>query len=215
MSKSIKIIGRAITLWWDELFLMMLFNIIWLALQVPIITGPSATAAMFTIARHRIKGDYIDPRLGWNSLRRMFLPGLKWGLVYLAVIGLIVFNFWSYQEAAGLGWIILRLLWGMIGVTWLIVNFFYWPFWLNQSDQRMSTTLRNSMVFIIRNLSLSLPLIVICSALTIASILTTLPLATILMAWLALISTLAVEENLRELRNSSDLEETQTEQTTL
>ncbi len=215
MSKSIKIIGRAITLWWDELFLMMLFNIIWLALQVPIITGPPATAAMFAIARHRIKGDYIDPRLGWNALRRMFLPSLKWGLAYLTVIGLIVFNFWSYREAAGLGWTIFRLLWGMIGVTWLIANFFYWPFWLNQSDQRISTTLRNSMVFIIRNLSLSLPLIVICSAFAIVSILTTLPLATVLMAWLALISTLAVEENLKELRNSSDLEEAQTEKTTL
>jgi hypothetical protein len=197
MVAALHVAGRALALWWREFILLVFFNLIWFALQIPLITGPPATAAMYVIARHVADDELLDPRHGWSALRQVFLPALKWGAANL-VIGLtIVGNFWAYQYAQGLGWTIMRLAWATIALAWFAVNLFYWPFWLAQEERSLGTTLRNTTLFLARRPGFALTLALISAILIVASVLTTLPLVTILMAWLALISVLAVDEELR------------------
>jgi len=176
--------------------LLIFFNLIWLALQIPIVTGPPATAAMYVIARQLADGELIEPRHGLNALRRMFAPAWVWGALNLLIVGAVVGNFWFYQSATGWLWIGLRLVWGVIALGWFAINLFYWPFWLAQEQHSLGLTFRNSFLFLAKRPGLALTLMLMSALLIVVSVLTTLPLATALMAWLALIGVLAVEEAL-------------------
>ena len=176
--------------------LLIFFNLIWLALQIPIVTGPPATAAMYVIARQLANGELIEPRHGLNALRRMFAPAWMWGAINLLIVGAVVGNFWFYQSATGWLWIGLRLVWGVIALGWFAINLFYWPFWLAQEQHSLQLSFRNSFLFLAKRPGLALTLMLISALLIVVSVLTTLPLAAALMAWLALIGVLAVEEAL-------------------
>jgi len=193
MFRALGVVGRALRLWWRHLGQLTLFNVAWLALQVPIVTGPPATAAMYVIARRVADNELLDLRDGWQALRQMWWPAWRWGLVNLVVLAALVGNFYAYQGFTGWVWVALRLVWGAIGVLWLAVNLFFWPFWLAQADQRLTTTLRNGLLVVAKSPGLSLTLLVVCAGLVTASVLLTLPLAAALMAWLALVGTLAVD----------------------
>ena len=60
----------------------------------------------------------------------------------------------------------------------------------------MKLTFRNSFLFLLKQPGLALTLMLISALLIVISVLTTLPLAAVLMAWLALIGVLAVKEEL-------------------
>jgi uncharacterized membrane protein YesL len=196
MIRAISIVGQAFRLWWSEFLLLIFFNLAWLALQIPIITGPPATAAMYAIARHVANGEFLEPRHGLDALRQMFAPAWVWGAVNLLIVGVLVGNFWLYQSATGWLWTCLRLVWGVIALGWFSVNLFYWPFWLAQEQRSLRLTLRNSFLFLAKRPGLGLTLMLISSILIAVSVITTLPLAAALMAWLSLIGVLAVQEAL-------------------
>ncbi len=196
MTRAFSIIGQAFRLWWQEFMLWIFFNLIWLALQIPIVTGPPATAAMYVIARQLADGELIEPRHGLNALRRMFAPAWIWGAINLLIVGAVVGNFWFYQSATGWLWIGLRLVWGVIALGWFSINLFYWPFWLVQEQHSLQLTFRNSFLFLAKQPVLALTIMLMSALLIVVSVLTTLPLAAALMAWLALIGVLAVEEAL-------------------
>jgi hypothetical protein len=196
MTRAFSIIGQAFRMWWQEFMLLIFFNLIWLALQIPIVTGPPATAAMYVIARQLADGELIEPRHGLNALRRMFAPAWIWGALNLLIVAAVVGNFWFYQSATGWLWIGLRLVWGVIALGWFAINLFYWPFWLAQEQHSLQLTFRNSFLFLAKRPGLALTLMLMSALLIVVSVFTTLPLATALMAWLALIGVLAVEEAL-------------------
>jgi len=196
MTRAFSIVGHAFRLWWSEFLLLIFFNLAWLALQIPIVTGPPATAAMYVIARQLADGEFIGPRHGLDALRRMLGPAWVWGAINLIIIGALVGNFWFYQSAIGWYWTALRLLWGVIALGWFAVNLFYWPFWLAQEQRSLRITLRNSFLFLAKRPGFALTLMLISLLLIAVSVITTLPFAAALMAWLSLIGVLAVEEAL-------------------
>lgn len=201
MLTALRVVGRAIALWWREFFLLTLFNIAWLALQVPIITGPVATAAMYRVARKVIDGEYLELRDGPEALRDMLIPAWKWGVLNLIILVLVVGNFWLYQDFVGAPWIILRIIWGTIGLGWLAICLFYWPFWLAQEDRAVRTTLKNVLLFIAKRPGFAISLVVFSGVIAAASILITIPLGTVLMVWLAFIGLLAVDNELARIRS--------------
>ncbi len=200
MLTAIRIVAHAVATWWREVIVLTLFNIAWLALQVPIVTGPAATAAMYLIARKVIDGEYLELRDGPQALRAMLIPAWKWGAINLLVIMLVVGNFWLYQDFVGVPWIILRVIWGTIGLGWLAISLFYWPFWLAQADRSMRATVRNVVLFLAKRPGFGLSLVVVSAIITAASVLITIPLSTSLMVWLALIGTLAVDDEIARIK---------------
>lgn len=200
MERAFSLIKRSVALWWHELILLTFFNVLWFLLQILIITGPPATASMYVMARRVVKDELIHPRDGWVALRRVFLPAWKWGVVNFILIAVLVINFWGYRAVVGQGWVMIRLLWALIAFGWFILNLFYWPFWLAQADRRMVNTYRNSLVLLLKMPAFALTLAAISAALMVGSVLLSLPLVIGVMAWLALIGTLAVEEALKETR---------------
>lgn len=206
MIKALKIIGRAIRYWYDELYLLMFLNLAWFLLQLPIVTAPVATATMYVVAQKVVDKEYLELRPILIDLRKMFLPGLTWGIANIVVVGVTVVNFIAYQNMFGTIWSILRIAWGCIALAWISANLFYWPFWLVQTDRRMLTTYRNSFVFLLKNPGFGFSVVALSIVLIILCVLTTLPLIVLLISWLALIGVLAVDEGLKDMGNPKFVE---------
>jgi len=198
MLEALKVVGRAFAAWWREWPLLMLLNLAWLVLQVPIITGPPATAAMYVMARRVADGELVSPKQAWQSLRDMFRPAWGWGALNAVIVIVLIGNFVAYGTTPGLGWAALRLAWGSIATLWFALNLFYWPFWLAQADRRLVTTLRNALLMFLKAPAFGLTLLLVCAALVLVSVAVTLPFAATLMSWLALIGVLAVDAALRQ-----------------
>src|SRR5216683_1221340 len=96
MLDALRVVGRAFSLWWGELLLLTVLNLAWLVLQIPIVTGPPATAAIYAIARRIADGELVGAKDAWLSLRQMFWPAWGWGLLNGIMAVVIVSNFAAY-----------------------------------------------------------------------------------------------------------------------
>jgi len=204
MLDALRVVGRAFSLWWHTIFLLSLLNLAWLALQIPIVTGPPATAAMYALARRITDGETVGPKDAWLALRQMFWPAWGWALLNGLIAVVVVSNFAVYGSAPGLGWAAIRLAWGTIATVWFAVNLFYWPFWLAQADRRLVITLRNAALFFFKTPGFAVTLLALCSMLIVISVGITLPLAIALISWLALIGVLAVDVALKRPGTAAD-----------
>jgi uncharacterized membrane protein YesL len=190
------VVGRAAVRWWDELIMLMLLNMVWALGQLLIVTGPPATAVYYDIARRVYKGELWEPADVWRSFKRLFWPAWRWGLLNGLVAGLILFNLLTYWQTPGTLWLLLRLLWGGILIVWVVLTFFYWPFWLAQEDKSLKTTYANCGRFLLLNPFPAVTLVVLGVVLLLLSLVTTLPFFLAVMGWLSLLGVTAVEMSL-------------------
>ena len=197
------ILQRAFRLWWDEWVVFLVLNAAWFILQLPIITGPPATAALFAMVKESHDKVYWGPRDASTAFRRLFWPAWRWGLPNLILLSVAVFNFAVYWNTPGLTWMLFRLIWGVTMVAWFGLNLFYWPFWLAQDDTSLRTTYANSARFFLLNPVSGPILVILALILTVASLVLTLPFTLALACWLASIATVAVQHSLQQRRSRS------------
>jgi hypothetical protein len=200
MRQAFAAVWRALRLWWHDSFLFILLNIGWLVMQIPVITAPAATAALYSVARRASQGDFLTPGDALTEMRRLFVPALKWGLLNLVILGTGAANFYLYRDADGVFWMLLRGLWGGIGALWLAINCFYWPFWLEQDQPTLRRTLYNCCVLLAKRPIYALSICLITLVVATISIALTVPFGAALMTWIALIGTTAVEDELARVR---------------
>ena len=136
----------------------------------------------------------------WSDFRGVFWRAWQWGLANLVVVGIALGNFYAYRGLSGLGWGLLKLLWGAVLLCWLLVQVVYWPFFYEPEDRSFRTTLANSAKMLLLNPGLGLFIGLLSLTLAVAGVLLGLPLGVALMVWLALIGTYAVRDRLAAYR---------------
>ncbi|RPI31658.1 MAG: DUF624 domain-containing protein [Chloroflexota bacterium] len=193
MISAFRIFYRALELWWKDFISLTLINIIWALLQIPIITGPPATAAVYAITRQIADEELMEPGYAWIAFRQNFWHAWKWGLANLVIFAVLLWNYWAYQNAAGIAYTVLRLAWGLITFLWFTANVYYWPFWMAQDQKSFWLTLKNCFQFIYKRPALALGLGFICAITFSASSLIVIPLISFAITWISLIGVLAVD----------------------
>ncbi len=177
---------------------MVFLNILWVLLQIPIVTGPPATAVLYAISQKAHDEELWELQELWPMLRHYFWPAWKWAIPNLLVGVALLGNFYQYQAATGNSWVVLRLVWGVVAVVWFMLNLFYWPFYLAQNDQSLTTTYANSGRFLLLNPWSSLFLALCCALVLYLSARMTIPLMVGVACWVVLVSITAVQEGLRQ-----------------
>lgn len=191
------ILGRAFQIWWREWVGMMFLNLLWFLLQLTIVLGPPATAVLFAICQKMVDDEPWDIQDVWRLYRQLFWPAWKWAIPNLLLISVLVANFYAYQGEQGGAWIGLRLFWGFFLAGWLILNLFYWPFWLVQEDRSLKTTYANAgRLFVLQPVTVLLFTFVAGIVITISFSLVFL-LAAGVMGWIALAAIVTVQRSLR------------------
>jgi uncharacterized membrane protein YesL len=164
MKRALRTFWGALKDFWDELFLLVLMNIVTVLLLIPVVTFPPALAGLWSAANLVAKGRAIGWRDYFKAFRRYFLKA--WGLALLnGLVGIIlVANILFYAPAnvpfeisPTLSFWIQALFLG-VAFVWLIVQLYPMALLLEQEDQRLRVALRNAAVLFAANLGFTIVL---------------------------------------------------------
>src|SRR5436190_1411831 len=70
MTVFVEALRRAGRLWWHNLVHVTVLNCFWFLLQIPIVTGLPATAALFNVTYRLAEGDHVTPADLWSTTRQ-------------------------------------------------------------------------------------------------------------------------------------------------
>ena len=218
MKNVFRVFWEAIKDFWDELFLLMLMNIVTALLLFPIVTFPPALAGLWNAANLAAQGKSIAWHDYFEGFRRYFFKAWGLALLNILVIGMAVANIRFYTpgiapfeigETAST-WIRGAFIAGAL--LWTIFQMYPMAALLEQKDQRLRVTLRNSVILFIGNPGFSIVLFILLLLVAAISTLFAAPWALVTLAILAVVCNKAVRHLLEPHRERMRAEEEEKEQ---
>jgi uncharacterized membrane protein YesL len=147
-------LGQVLPQWlndaWHALWELLVFNLLWLALTLPLVTAPPAAAGLYYATNqlaHEKEANWQD---FFDGFRRYFWLSWRWMLVNLLAAALVFANYLFYgrlqaQWSSAVQGVFLGLL-----LLWVMLQLYTFPLLLEQAEQRVLTALRNSLVLYLR-----------------------------------------------------------------
>jgi uncharacterized membrane protein YesL len=145
---------------WEDIWTVLVCNLLWILSNLLIIPGPPATLALFYYGNRLAHGEAADVGDYWQAFRRYWGPGWRWGVVNLVVMGILIGDFIltgqsNLSQSGQLG----RSFYLAALAGWLVVQFFALPFLFEQQDLSVRQALRNGLLLITRNPVFSISLV--------------------------------------------------------
>ena len=132
----------------------MIVNLIFLFGNILVIPGPPVTVALFFYCNRIAHEEVATERDFLGAIRSYWGLAWRWGFANLLIVGLLVGDYYLtgriVKDPGTVYWfqgLYITLLTG-----WLLVQIFALPFLFEQEEPRVSQALRNSVVFIRKNL---------------------------------------------------------------
>jgi magnesium-transporting ATPase (P-type) len=151
---AFRILGRAFRDTWQEFWTILVIHLLFLLGTILILPGPPATLALFYYGNRIAHGEMANERDFLGAIRKYWSPGWRWGLINLLVIGLLTGDYYlignlvnNSSTAYFLQGLYITLL-----ALWFLLQLFALPFLFEQTQPSVSQALRNSAVFIGKNL---------------------------------------------------------------
>jgi hypothetical protein len=165
MSDAWNVVRSALRHTWGDVFTTLVVNLLWLFFNLLIITGPSATMALFYVGNRMAREEPTDPGDFMAALRRYFSAGWRWGALNAFVLFFLVGDVWltgrllQPANAAIIQGFYITLL-----AIWLFLQLYVLPLLLEQERPLLWQALRNAAVMFGRNLTFSLTLAALIAA---------------------------------------------------
>ena len=144
---------------WEDLWTVLVCNLIWLLSVLLIIPGPPATLALFYYTNRLAHGEVADLADFWQALRRYFAPAWRWGLINLVLVAILVGDMLLTGRLgrSSLAYLIQSFYLAVLGV-WLIVQLYTLSFLIEQDQPGVVQAIRNGAVMLGRNIGFSISL---------------------------------------------------------
>src|SRR5689334_17376043 len=156
MHTALRTIGLAFRDVWQELWTILIVHLIFLFGNILIVTGPPATVALFFYGNRIAHGESANERDFLNAIRKYWKPAWRWGFMNLLVIALLIGDYDLTGKLANdsntLHWI--QGLYVTLLSVWIWLQIFSLPFLFEQEQPSVIQALRNSTLFIRKNLIL-------------------------------------------------------------
>lgn len=182
--------------------LLVIANLLWVALSLPIVTMPPATAGLFALTNRLANGERARLSDYFQGVRTYLLR--SWQLVLAdAIVPIIVLgNFAFYAQSQGALVTFLFGIWTLTLLYWLAMQPYLFPLMLEQVDKRLRITARNAALMVIKGPIFTLILLLISAAAITVSLLLVVPLLFVTASFLALLYNYAVIERLKPYREA-------------
>jgi len=147
---------------YDNLGLLVPANLLWIALLIPVVTAPAATAALFHLARMIARREPVGIRDFFSGFRIHFLPALKLGAFDLAIATVIWVNIDFYSRLGGpasIPGVVLAGLFIWAGVFVLLMHAHLYPL-LVEGERSLKGLLRKSALLTLDNMAFTIGLTV-------------------------------------------------------
>ena len=152
---------------WEELFLLILMNIVTVLLALPVVTFPPALAGLWHAANLVAKGKSIHWSDYFEGFRNYFWKAWKLALLDILVAVIVFTNIRFYTpgiapfEISPTLSLWLQALFVGIASLWLVIQVYPMALLLEQEDQRLRVALRNAAVLFVANPGFTIVLVVL------------------------------------------------------
>jgi uncharacterized membrane protein YesL len=181
----------------EELFLLMVFNLLWVVAAFLVLPFPFATAGLAWTAAEIGQGKAIHWRTFFDGGRRYWKPAYLWALINLAVWTLLWVNVSFYGGMNSIWSVLLRALMVSMAIIWGTIQLYVFPLLIRQEVPSLKLALRNGLVLMSLTPVLTIGVIVLAGVLLILSSAIALLLFVFYFAFLALLTNRAVGEALK------------------
>jgi len=213
MKAALRVFREALRDTCDELFLLVLMNLVTVLLMLPVVTAPPALAALWAVGNRVARGEAA----GWGDYFRAFCEhfGRAWAVAGLHLVALagVGTNLWFYTPGNNpfnlspqLS-LYIQAAWGGMGILWLLFSQYLFPLILEQEDQRLRVALRNAAVLLATRPGFSATLLALTILVGLVSALFTVPWLVITLAFLSVLTNDAVLRLLKPYRERTSAEE--------
>jgi uncharacterized membrane protein YesL len=141
----LRVIAQALSDWWDDWVNLVVINLIWVACWITVVLGPPATLGLYYVANRLAYGESLGPRGLLEGGRRYFLQSGLWMMLNLVVMAILVGNltFYAALTATWADW--LMALFILLGLAWLIIQFYTLAYLMEQERKHLRLALRNAL----------------------------------------------------------------------
>lgn len=193
-------VSTAATLFWRHLGMLVVANILWLLLSLPILTWPAATAGLFNLVRRVVQEELDasphDANLGdfWNGFRQYWLRSSVLSAIDLAGVGVIAVAliFYGSRTQEPLRWLVGPI--GLVGLAWLTAQLYVYPLLLQRPGSRPWQIMREALYVALGYPLSSLSLLVTVLVLLIAAVALAGPILFVFFSAIAMLQTVALRQ---------------------
>jgi hypothetical protein len=193
MKHFFRVVWAATKDFWDELFLLVLMNVVTVLLIIPVVTFPPALAGLWNAANIVAQGRTIHWSDYFEGFRRYFWRAWLLALLNILVAVIVATNTWFYRPEVApfeINPTLSTWIGGMfvgMGVLWTALQMYVWAVLLEQEDQRLRLALRNAVILFIANPGFTIVLFLLLLAVAAASCLVVLPWILVTLAFFAVV----------------------------
>jgi hypothetical protein len=150
MRATLKILWSGLVNAYDAAFSIVLSNIFFVLLCIPVVTIPLSFAGLFYTNYQLASGESTDWKTFFEGIKRYWWAGIRWTLITAAVLFSLVFYFLMFFDRTEI-WAsaLLGLDLGVMAI-WVIMMFLTFPMMLKQEKPGFLMALRNVLVFLMR-----------------------------------------------------------------
>ena len=201
MSDAWQVFRKTLSDLWDEMYLLVVVNVLWIALNLLLVTGPPATAGLFVLTHRLARGEAVGLRDFFEGFRRYFWRSWLWAIVAGAgffILGGDAVLIGSLSSADYV--IFIQGFFLMLLFLWAFVLLYAFPLILEQEQPSLRLALRNALVMFAGNQSFSITLFGLALLVALLSTLLFAPWGIITVVFLALLGNHAVLNRLAAWR---------------
>ena len=183
--------------WYNGMIGLVTMNLIWLFMSLTVVLLPPIMAGLYVVTNsigHGTGGRIEDLLPG---ARAYALVSYRWALVNSMAGVVFVAGFRFYGDTGTPFGAIIQVLFAVGGGLWLTVQFYVWPFLIEQEDKRLRVALKNALFLILANPVYTAVLLGVVGLVLVVSVLTLLPLAVFALSFISLLGNRAVIERLK------------------
>jgi hypothetical protein len=158
---------------------------------------PPATAGLYVVTNSigHGTGGRIEDML--SGARTYALLSFRWALANVMVGAVLAVELRFYGATEVTIGVIVQVLFVTAGALWLAMQFYVWPFLIEQEDKRLRVALKNALFLTLANPVYTLVLLGVVGLALALSALTMLPMAIFATSFISLLGNRAVIERLR------------------
>jgi len=133
------------------MFNIIIVNILWALLTLPIITAPGAMAGLFYATNKLAKNEVINSRIFFDGFRKFFWVSWRWALLNIIVFLAIYMNYEYYLNADGPN---AKWLLGIVigfGIIWIMLQLFIFPLLIEQYEKGLLNAVRSSILLFFKH----------------------------------------------------------------
>lgn len=143
---------------WEDIWSVLVINLVWILCVLTIVPGPPATLALFKYANRMAHGEIVDVKDFFKEFKQSWGPGWRWGAINLFVIAIFVGDILlsNQKNMSASTYLYVQSFYIALLVIWLLLQTQVLAFMIEQEQPAVKTAFRNSIVMLGKNFSFSI-----------------------------------------------------------